>query len=497
MPLSKHPKTGLFKIPFGVIDIKRFPMKDMKEDAAGVSTDCIELLNDWKKCKVKPPVLPEPEVEVKEEKELDGRLDLTNKPPFLSEAKYALQQGFFKEGERNTAFMILAATYRGQGWEKEHTWRILKGVAELQARRNKTDEYPDDKLWNEVIRCVYSPNWKGGTYSESETTLLRKTAERYNLNITGDAEVNGKARLKTFDNSFSKFVDFGKAYSQNKLITGFENIDRHIVTMKGMVVGVLASPGGGKTTFVNNIISHNSRLGKKVLFESLDMDENLMTYKALAPHLPIDMDIDGVLKSIEEGKRTKEIQDAFEKSMEIESNITKNFSISTVENIEDDIIYFKSVHGQYPDITVVDYLENVRAPYGDPQRDVIYIIPRLTDIAKKYNTLIYLMLQPQKSAGDINKEIKSLRSIKGASIIEQNLRLVFGLWRPCANRQGYNDKFLCAKTLKNNIGPLKRFNFHFDGKAGIVRLPTVEEQRELENALKKIEEEEKDEEFGW
>src|SRR5690606_35085145 len=120
------------------------------------------------------------EVSTEKNIEFTEDLDLSKKPKWLSEVKYALQMGFFKEGERNTAFMILAATYKSQGFPKEIAYRMLKGVAEIQSERNNQEPYSNEELWKNIIEVVYSPNWRGATYSYLNTHLLQYVTKRLN-----------------------------------------------------------------------------------------------------------------------------------------------------------------------------------------------------------------------------------------------------------------------------------------------------------------------------
>jgi hypothetical protein len=99
----------------------------------------------------------------------------------MTEAKFALQEGFFQAGERNTAFMILSSTYKNQGFNKEIVYRMLKGMAELQARRSGQERYSDEELYNNIVDVVFSPGWKGGTYSYENTPLLQDVSKRLGL----------------------------------------------------------------------------------------------------------------------------------------------------------------------------------------------------------------------------------------------------------------------------------------------------------------------------
>jgi replicative DNA helicase len=488
MPFTKNVKTGLFKTLLSEEDLRDLSIPEIKERAKErTSEDFVNFQNLNSK---KYPVPKVTKAELKKPTEtkktlavlgkFNADLDLSKKPKWLSPSRYALQEGFFIEGERNEAFMILCATYRAQGFPKEITWRLLKGVAELQAEKTGGDEYDPQNLWKQVVEVVYSPTWRGGVYAESEENLLKTTAERFNL---VQEESSAKKRITGFNEDLADFEDYAKKFTSNRIMTGIPEIDRSIVLTREMVIGILGAPGSGKSSFAYNICRNLSRSGKKVLFESLDMSKRQMLAKSILSHLDGQHDFLSMLQSIE-NNGMGQFTNAIEEARIDRANIFFNSRASGVEEIEEDIKEFMLQNGQVPDLVVIDYFEKVRGPYGDAQRDAHHIIPRLTDLAKEYNTCIFLLLQPQKSAGDMNEELNSMRKIKGASIIEQDLRLVLTLWRPGANKDDKSkDRFLQASVVKNNLGPLERFKFGWDGKTGNIRSLTREERAELEQLI--------------
>ena len=68
------------------------------------------------------------------------------------------------------------------------------------------------------------------------------------------------------------------------------------------------------------------------------------------------------------------------------------------------------------------------------------------------------------------------------------------LWRPGGNRQDPNDdRFMQMAVVKNNLGPLERYKFHWDGPTGTIRNLTPDEEFQLEDLLSRIEEEKREE----
>lgn len=489
MALTKNQKTGLYKIPLTLEQLSDTPIETIQKMAQVDEDSYYDMVNDVR-------VIPLPEslngiknLTPTTKKELDSnisfedRLELSRKPPWMSSTKFALQEGFFREGERNNAFMILAATYKAHGFPKEIAWRMLKGVAELQASRNDSDEYSDKDLWTQIITQVYSDTWKGGTYSERETDLLRKTAERFNL-----VQDNRDAALTSISAISERFVNFAENIDKNTIKTGIRLIDENVLITTGMAVGILGSPGSGKTSWANAFVRHISKQGQGVLYESLDMSDNLLFGRLLQKYCKYDFK--KILELIKSGEADKTLVEAFKNVEEEYKNVTFNFKSGTnVEDIEADIKRKKEEMGDNLKLVVVDYLEKVRGPYSDATANSAYVASRLTDLAREYDICLFILLQPQKSAGDPREPLLSMRKVKGASVIEQDLRVIMTMWRPGFNPTDMSDdKFASIAVVKNNIGGLGQYDFSWDGITGSLRELTNDERFILDDLLKRIEE---------
>jgi hypothetical protein len=60
-----------------------------------------------------------------------------------------------------------------------------------------------------------------------------------------------------------------------------------------------------------------------------------------------------------------------------------------------------------------------------------------------------------------------MRNIKGASVIEQDCRVVLTVWRPGFSPTNPDlDKYASIAVVKNNMGPLNKFDFHWEGISG-------------------------------
>lgn len=500
IPLTRHNISGLYKIPLNLEELVNYSIDEIKDEAKSFNVKknkekFYDVMNEWQLTATTfhPPQKDELD-KILDAPIVDGDFDYTKKPNWLSATKYALQEGYFIEGERNTAFMILASTYKANGFNKDLAFSMLKTVAELQAARNGTDIYPEEQIERNILNYVYSDNWKGGTYSEKETDLLKKITER--LGIKEEKE-NRDRQLYNVSDSLIRFQDYAKNFSKNRVKLGLQQLDDNLVITTGMAVGILAAPSGGKTTLNNYFMKYTSKNGERVLFESLDMSENFIMARFIQNY--VNMDFETIMTTLESGELPKELSDAMDKVAQDYQNVSVNYKSGTnIEDIEKDILKHNEMYGCYPRLVAIDYLEKLRGPYADSNANVSYIISRLTDLAKEYNTCIIILLQPQKNAGDPRYPLLSMRKVKGASTIEQDCRVILTLWRPGFNPKTMDDdKYLSIAVVKNNMGRLGQYDFAWDGLSGQLKDLNEDEAFELQRLMEKLEQERESEQESF
>lgn len=462
---TKHPKSGLYKYPLTAQQLSELPLHEIKALSSNVDNIDQDVMNGWKEI-----VLPEIIINLKNKEQKSDKvsiidvvddIDLSKKPKWLTEAKYALQMGFFGAGERNTAFMILAATYKAQGFPKEISYRMLKGVAEIQASRNDQDPYSNKELWHNVVEVVNSPNWRGATYSYTNTPLLQDVTKRLNLKIEG-SEDNPFVPVENVTSIFKKFA---LEIDKNTIKLGIPEIDNKVRVTTSMLVGLLAAPSAGKTTISLNIINSTSKSNIKTGFFSLDMGAPLVFQRLIQKHTGLSS-----TKIFNMYKNNDPAVLEFEKLISSEYKNTKFCFQSGIscESIKEFIIKENTKDPDHPmKLVVVDYLECITGPYSDSTANTAMVAQQLKDIANDMELCIILLLQPQKSAGDPSSELVSMRNIKGASVIEQACSIVFTMWRPgFSPKNPEEDKYLTMAVVKNRMGQLAMFDFGFDGLTG-------------------------------
>lgn len=470
IPLTKHQSSGLFKTPLTVRELKEFNIDYILEYAAKQNGQ--KVLKSWVPAPMPKAIEGVLETAVEETQEpapeaqaLSGeKVDLSDCPKWMAPEKYALQQGDFAEGNRNEAFMILAATYKDQGFSKDVAFAMLQGVADVQAVLHGGKPYSDKKIKSEIINQVYSKSWRGGTYSRENSALLSGLAEKYGL--LGGVKVS---RIVTLEDGWPRFEEYARNLDKNRIQVGIPEFDDNVEILVQRATGIVGAPSSGKTALVLNFLDNVLEGGEIVLFQSLDMGENDIIERFLARHCS--HSAREIRELIHKGITTPELEYAKDMLRTKYKNLVFNYDAgTTVEDINDDINRVADRFGKQPKVVVVDYLEKIYGTVSDDLQRNGYNARVLTDIARKNNLAVFTLLQTQKMGGDASVPRLSMRDVKGSSVIEQDHRLILGVWRPGFNVvDPEDDKFMSVAILKANGGKTGRFDFAWDGRSGKIR----------------------------
>lgn len=481
---TKHPKSGLYKIPLTINQLTELPVDIIKGLASSDEVDA-DVMTGWVPIKLPTGLVKLKEtvkVEKKKSEAISHDLDMSLKPKWLSEVRFAIQEGYFPsgQGKRNHAFMILASTYRKQGFNKEVVYRMLKGVAEVQAQRNNSERYPDDELWNNVIQVVFSEHWKGGIYKDSEDSFLIETAERLGLKITKEEE-----HTVTASSVSDIFKRFAMNIEKNTMKLGIQTIDENITVTTSMLVGLLAAPSAGKTSLSLNILNSNSKRNINSIFFSLDMGAPLVFQRLIQKHTGHTSK-----KIFQMYKENNPEVDKFNNIISKEySNVKFCFrSGITVEGMRQIITEEneKLDPQNKVKLVVIDYLECIQGPFSDATANTGLISQQLKDLANELECTVLLLLQPQKQAGDPSDELLSYRKIKGSSAIEQAASIVLTMWRPGFSAQRpEDDRYMTVAAVKNRMGQLGAFDFGWEGLKGTITELDDYEREELDELRKR------------
>jgi hypothetical protein len=487
--LTKHPETGKFKIPLTVDQLTSMPidaiqaMSEKVDDNWEKWQDLVELYSN-NVVQLPDSIKQFKTLSKKEKKTLDeipvslnDTPNLSNKPKHMSSARFVLQEGFFNAGERNEAYMILAATYKSLGYNKELAYNMLKATNRLQARRTGQEPKSTDELWINVIEVVYSPTWRGAIYSEKENDLLKKVIAKYNLQTQEE-----DASLVSLSDMSGIFKNFAENIDSNTIKLGIPELDENLRITTSMLVCLLAAPSAGKSTVSFGILNTLSKESLKAFFFSLDMGAPLVYQRLIQRHTGDSGDaiFDNYKKSNE---RTRE----YEKTLASEyKNVKFCFrSGLTVDNIRDSLLKEKEATGELPKLVLVDYLECVDSPFSDPTQAKGYVAKRLKDVANEFNICVLLLVQPAKVSGDPSMELTSYTQIKGSSVIQEAASVILTLSRPGFDTKNpENDKYATFTVVKNRMGGLGSFDLGWDGLTGRISRLLDDDKEELNNYRK-------------
>lgn len=480
--LSKNDKSGLFKIPLTMSELQNLSVEQIREQAKEVTDAHVELAE---KQLVSRTDMPEQlgKLRFKKEKEVVKKEPIPHgdRPNFiknktgLTNAKFALSEGYFEEGERHEAILILAATFLGLGWHKELTYNTLKATLRLRSDRLGLDytEEAKKELWREVEQ-IYSPLWKGGMYSEDTNELLIKTKTRYNIQDKYDT--NLMIKLSQVNSIFS---DFATNIDKNTLKLGIPSFDQEIRVTTSTLVSILAAPSAGKSSISFGILNSTSRDGIKSMFFSLDMAAPQVYQRLAQRHTGYHSDrLFAAYQSGDVG-----VIEKVEKTLDAEySNVKFCFrGAMNVDIIREALLKEKELTGEFPKLIVVDYLENVLTDLSnDPTIAKGFVARSLKDIANEFAICVILLTQPAKVTGGPAEELNSYFNIKGSGLVAEASAQVITMHRPGFDpKNPSDDNFITLTVVKNRMGTLGTFDYHWEGVRGTIRELTSEEAQTL------------------
>jgi hypothetical protein len=499
---SKHDETGLFKTPLTFSQLNTLSIDDIKQMATSIENITEEF--NWYSVDLPEEILSlknnittKKVVKVEENPEIK-ELSLEGKPKFLTNCRWALQNGFFGEGDRSHAYLCLAATYKNIGFSIEHVYRILKGTKVLQQQKHpEEDEFTDEELYNNIVTQVFGPYWGNGQYScREEGSWLHGYCQSLGTCKCGKEESEA-LKPKTFLDVANKFKDQVVNIEKNTIITGIKSIDEFLFISTSTNLGILGAPGAGKSAIALNILANTSKMGVPSVFANLDMASTRMFEKACYK-------VTGLSRyDLYQAFKNNKEQPILDKMKEEFGNV--NFlskTAPTVADIRQYVLNCEQERGEKVKLVMVDYFERVMSEMDDENAGSKRIAGELQDLVEDLNVCLITVVQPRKDAlaGGIDSPIYDYTKIKGSGLIYQSMRSILSLWRPFYNPKDFSkDKYMQMAVLKNDFGELGEFQFSWDGKTGEIheltefqiqelcdKLQEKEEQKKLEAEQKKI-----------
>jgi hypothetical protein len=203
--------------------------------------------------------------------------ELELKIRWLPPCREAILNGYFKSGHRSNSLMALCASIASHGLPKEVAYRMLKGAAELQARRTGTEPFNKDEIWNNIVNVVYSSSWQGKTYACRDHEFLQEICP--NPDKCKKRETSDFIKIEDLS---GKFKNFAENIEKNRVYTGIEALDDRIILTTSMLTAILGAPGSGKTSLAFNMLHNTSLAGTRSVFCSLDMGWPLVYGKVIS-----------------------------------------------------------------------------------------------------------------------------------------------------------------------------------------------------------------------
>lgn len=459
---TKHLKSGLYKQPLTINELKTLDMSKIREMAKEYKDKNIQIYP----AKLKEDIYKK---RIKEQTKVEtaelGSLDMTKKPRFLDSARWYLQNGYFSSGERSNALICLAATYKNLGFTKDHTYRLLKGVAEIQSQRNNVERFADKEIWNNIIQQVYGDNWLGGQFSlKDENSWLYQYAKKMNLSVK-----DGDKPLILSDLGGDSFVRYAKSFNENRITTGLTSLDKAFPITAGSNVAIVGASASGKTSLCLNILKESNKQNVVSVFASLDMSKSRLFEK--------------MLYNVTKGTKSREFLfneylngngDKYDKMVKDAYPNTYLFAKSspTITELKEYIEQVQEHTGKPVRLLMIDYFERIGSDRSDDTAASKDVASGIQDLIADFPELTPITLyQPNKFSlgGGPDAPILSYTNIKGSSFIYQSARQILSLWRPFyIPSMKDDDKFMEMAILKNDLGELGHFKFKWEGRSGSI-----------------------------
>lgn len=489
LPLSRHQDTGLYKMPLDFTALEEASIEDIK-DAARESWDDANALRDIfdearTNSKINQLKVSSPKVELTNK--IKVAYDISDvswgdKPKFLTPEKFLLSLGFFEQGERSHALMILGSTFKSLGFNETQTYHFLKSAAELQSERVGEDKFPKGEIYKNIIAQIYSPTWKGGVYSVANDELL----QRLSTLVPQSAKLEDEADVHDIKETANLFVSYAKDIDKNTLRFGIPCLDNNLHIQVGRLYGIIGPPGSGKTSLGVTIHNNTSKLDISSMFFSFDMSKYDVFQKLIQRHTRMDRDKLYEVYKTGSSDQQKKIADTVSEEYK---NVRFVFKTGqSIEEMKQTIISTEKKLGIEFRLIVVDYLELVQSKYSDPTQSSAEVIQGLREIAINMNKAVVVFLQPNKMSSTIDEPLLSYNAAKGSSAIAQACTAILTIHRPgYSSRTPETDKFFSIDCVKNRSGRLFSADLHWDGLTGNIReLEDIErmELKELRDAKK-------------
>jgi len=195
----------------------------------------------------------------------DDTMDYKKMPEGFTNCKWAIANGLFESGERNSALMALVTHLRHLEYTKGMAYSLALNALERRQERTGT-EYDADDLMTSVVEQIYDTNWRGASYTcKQEGTWLNNYCDKL-----GDDSCQ-------HERSTFNFQTLDQFYKEENKITWFVKD----LLSDGSCSVFAGPPKAGKSTMIRQLIqatlTGGHYLGRKV-------NKGSVMYLALEEH---------------------------------------------------------------------------------------------------------------------------------------------------------------------------------------------------------------------
>lgn len=482
LPYSKHQETGVYKQQMTEGQLNGLSIEMIK---SSFSSSCTVKPINLTPVKINESNLPKEKVKTVTK----TPSKMTERPKHWLEYKWELLNASnLKAGERDESMMILAATCKGLGYNREITESFLNYFDQRYSA--VTEQDTNEEQVQEKLDSVFQEGWQGGTYTYKNNPWLKEYCKRIGVKVSNGRE-DRIIRIGEVSEGFSEYI---KNIEQNTIKTGIRVLDEEMPLTVGSNLGILGAPSSGKTAVALGILKHTSKMGNVSVMASLDMHRNRLFEKLL-------------LK--ESNYSRKELYAAY-KSGKVDSvieQIKKDYenvwfydrSSPTIDDIRDYVERVQEETGKKVKLVMIDYFERVGAEKSDDTAASKEVSGKIQDMLNDLDVCVVTLVQPNKMAigGGPDTPILSYNSIKGSSFLAQSFRSIISIWRPFFNPETRDqDRFMSMAILKNDLGEVNKFDFNWVGKTGAITEMNDEDRRILDLWLNEKNNSKKDDK-GW
>ena len=266
----------------------------------------------------------------------------------------------------------------------------------------------------------------------------------------------------------------------------------------GYLIGMLAPPSVGKTSYLITAINNTSKMGKKSIIFSYDMAESVLFQKLIQRETGFEEDIifSTIVKAMKENDKkaqykVKEWIKLLDANYENATFVFK--SGQTIKEIKQTIMETELALGESIPFVTIDYSELIHSQFSDPTQASAEVIQGLREIANEMNKLVLVLMQPNKMSSTPTEPLLTYNCAKGSSAIAQAVTMMITAHRPgFSSTNPENDRFFSVNCVKNRMGSLFSVDFAWEGLTGkITKLD--DKEREFLNQLRDMKKEEKEE----